>query len=128
MTAWKRRGAKERQKLVKVLSRWRLIRGKTQEDMCRDVGSAQAQLSRIESGTAGVSVGLLLDMAGALKCDLMVVPHELKATISRMVERYAQECELDLGPRGALGRPRGTLNKPGMSAGANAGEGASAGL
>lgn len=128
MTAWKKRGAKERQKLAKVLWRWRLIRGKTQEEMCRDVGSAQAQLSRIESGTAGVSVGLLLDMAGALKCDLMVVPHELKTPISKMLERYAQECELDLGPRGPVGRPRGTLNKPVMRPGVGGGEGATAGL
>lgn len=128
MTAWKRRGVKERQKLAKVLSRWRLIREKTQLDLCKDVGSAQAQLSRIESGTAGVSLGLVLDMAGALECDLMVVPYELKAPISRMVERYAQERELDLGPRGPVGRPRGTLNKPVINPPVGAGDGVSAGL
>jgi|GEM_PF-3916641 len=128
MTAWKKRAVKERKELVSVLLRWRVIREKSQVDLCKAVGSAQAQLSRIESGTAGVSLGLVLDMAGALKCDLMVVPQELKGPIARMVERYAQECELDLMPRGQVGRPRGSLNKPFVRPGGSVGEGAPAGL
>lgn len=112
MTAWKRRAVKKRMEIVKALERWRFIRNMTQEDVCRATGSAQAQFSRIESGTAGVSLGLLLDMGSAVKVELMIVPLELREHVKKMVERLAEERELDLGPRVKAGRKRGTSNKP----------------
>jgi transcriptional regulator with XRE-family HTH domain len=107
MSAWKKRAVKERSKLVNSLTRWRVIRKKSQQDLCRDVGSAQAQLSRIEVGTTGLSLGLVLDMSKALDCELMVVPTELRGQVFAIVDRFAQERELDLGPRTTPGRKRG---------------------
>ncbi|MBN8913234.1 MAG: helix-turn-helix transcriptional regulator [Rhizobiales bacterium] len=108
MSAWKKRAVKERTKLVNSLTRWRVIRKKSQQDLCRDVGSAQAQLSRIEVGTTGLSLGLVLDMSKALDCELMVVPTELRSQVFAIVDRFAQERELDLGPRTTPGRKRGS--------------------
>jgi transcriptional regulator with XRE-family HTH domain len=115
MSAWKKRAVKERSKLVNSLTRWRVIRKKSQQDLSRDVGSAQAQLSRIEVGTAGLSLGLVLDMSKALDCELMVVPTELRGQVFAIVDRFAQERELDLGPRTMPGRKRGS--SPGVHAG-----------
>ena len=115
MSAWKKRAVKERSKLVNSLTRWRVIRKKSQQDLSRDVGSAQAQLSRIEVGTAGLSLGLVLDMSKALDCELMVVPTELRGQVFAIVDRFAQERELDLGPRTMPGRKRGS--GPGVYAG-----------
>lgn len=108
MSAWKKRAVKERSKLVNSLTRWRVIRKKSQQELCRDVGSAQAQLSRIEVGAAGLSLGLVLDMSKALDCELMVVPTEVRGQVFAIVDRYAQERELDLGPRVTPGRKRGS--------------------
>jgi transcriptional regulator with XRE-family HTH domain len=115
MSTWKKRAVKERSKLVNSLTRWRVIRKKSQQDLCRDVGSAQAQLSRIEVGTTGLSLGLVLDMSKALDCELMVVPTELRGQVFALVDRFAQERELDLGPRTTSGRKRGS--SPGVHAG-----------
>lgn len=98
------------------MMRWRVIRGKSQQELCRETGSAQAQISRIESGRAGVTLGLALDMGKAIECELVVVPLELKKHVVQMVDRYAQQCELDVEKRGPVGRPRGSLNKPPMPA------------
>jgi transcriptional regulator with XRE-family HTH domain len=99
------------------MMRWRVIRGKSQQELCRETGSAQAQISRIESGRAGVTLGLALDIGRAIECDLVVVPLELKKHVVQMVDRYAQQCELDVEKRGPVGRPRGSLNKPSMPPG-----------
>lgn len=107
---WKKRALKDRVSLASVLTRWRRIRKMTQQEMCTLVGSDQAQLSRIESGTSGVSVGMLLDMARTLEGELMFVPMSLKDKVVAMVERHAQELELDLGHKAVPGRKRGTPN------------------
>jgi transcriptional regulator with XRE-family HTH domain len=99
------------------MMRWRVIRGKSQQELCRETGSAQAQISRIESGRAGVTLGLALDIGRAIECDLVVVPLELKKHVVQMVDRYAQQCELDVEKRGPVGRPRGSLNKAPMPPG-----------
>jgi DNA-binding XRE family transcriptional regulator len=111
------RALKERVQLMSCMMRWRVIRGKSQQELCRETGSAQAQISRIESGRAGVTLGLAIDMGKAIECELVVVPLELKKHIVQMVDRYAQQCELDIEKRGPVGRPRGSLNKPPMPAG-----------
>lgn len=105
------RALKERVQLMSSMMRWRVIRGKSQQELCRETGSAQAQISRIESGRAGVTLGLALDMGKAIECDLVVVPVELRKHVIQMVDRYAQQCELDVEKRGPVGRPRGSLNK-----------------
>lgn len=110
------RALKERVQLMSSMMRWRVIRGKSQQDLCRETGSAQAQISRIESGRAGVTLGLALDMGRAIECDLVVVPAELKKHVVQMVDRYAQQCEFDVEKRGPVGRPRGSLNKPPVQA------------
>lgn len=106
------RALKERVYLMTAMTRWRVIRGKSQNQICRETGAAQAQISRIESGRAGVTLGLALDIGKALECDLVVVPAELRKHVVQMVDRYAQQCELDLEKRGPVGRPRGSMNKP----------------
>ena len=111
------RALKERVQLMSSMMRWRVIRGKSQQELCRETGSAQAQISRIESGRAGVTLGLALDIGRAIECDLVVVPLELKKHVVQMVDRYAQQCELDVEKRGPVGRPRGSLNKTPMPEG-----------
>lgn len=123
MTAWKKRAVKERMNLVKALARWRNIREISQVDLCRKVGSAQAQLSRIESGTAGVTLGLVFDLGKALDCELMLVPKELHRQVASAVDRFTEQCELDLGPRGPVGRKRGTESRNRMPIGLNGNRG-----
>jgi transcriptional regulator with XRE-family HTH domain len=107
---WKKRSVEKRKALSAALKRWRGIAGISQMDLCARVGSAQAQLSRIESGTAGASLGLVLDIAKALNVELMVVPRELCGKVGELVEINARAREMAGPEPSAGGRPRGSVN------------------
>lgn len=111
MIGTRKRAVKERVNLMSAMMRWRIIRGKSQQEICRETGAAQAQISRIESGRAGLTLGLALDMGKAIECDLVIVPVELRKHVTQMVDRYAQQCEFDAEKRGPVGRPRGSMNR-----------------
>lgn len=62
--------------------------GISQMELCKSVGMQQAQFSRIETGQAGVTLGTLLDISGALKLDLIFAPKDVQPMLEKVVKAH----------------------------------------
>lgn len=64
------------ERLLKTIRQRRKGLEITQKEMARCIGKSQAQLSRIESGAASTTVGVMMDMAAVVGLEIKAVPYE----------------------------------------------------